>query len=431
MCLVSFIPVVQIDQKYRGEIFVMRKVIFLASILIVLHISTLVHGNPIPAPNAIEEIHADIYEVEGKLYDHFSAEYFCSFSSPEEVNEILYPIIDGVTSLTLQGSTGSEYGVHNWEDVTWEWSESDYPTVLPEYPTIPIMRWPWPFPVIERNENWMETLFKVSFDHELIKRDDEFIFFYPMGVWKILENIPNEYREIILQIAIPDDYMVRNAWLDNDTCNYSMWGNGCLLVFYVPDNLNPYSSLSLENLNKDIIVSIGPKPDRLCVQHVYPVPGSVHQYSYPDYYYDWYKKGVVGTDYFYDDLNVSVTFTEAVDAISVHEGNVSIIRSGGDDVFGNDNDVELTPYSVSIETDNKTVRWKKGGAVVQSDLYQITIGAEGDPVMTDEDELLDGEANQYFPSGDGTPGGHYVATFRIENEFNEECNTTNSWQLYQ
>ena len=232
-------------------------------------LSPLVLCNPLPMPaDLYEDIYVDFREEGGKVYADFSALYYTYTPIPEETFEILYPILDGATSISVQGEINSEHG-DEFVDMNWEWSNRTYPTILPELPSIPIMAWKRPFPVFEYGGVFRWANFRITFKHELIKRGDEFIFFYPLGVWKLLPTDPDESRVIQIYIGIPANYEIRGTWLDDEVCSYQEYSERNTIRFRLTTEEDRPDEFSLVSLRKDLIVSIRKKSNAVSVWQLY------------------------------------------------------------------------------------------------------------------------------------------------------------------
>ncbi|MBN1676797.1 MAG: Ig-like domain-containing protein [Kiritimatiellae bacterium] len=73
---------------------------------------------------------------------------------------------------------------------------------------------------------------------------------------------------------------------------------------------------------------------------------------------------------------VSVTFNKPVIGSLVDKGSFRLIRSGGDGVFGNANDVALQPKSVALVSSTEAAM-DLAGIVLPNDLYQVTVSGSG------------------------------------------------------
>jgi hypothetical protein len=108
---------------------------------------------------------------------------------------------------------------------------------------------------------------------------------------------------------------------------------------------------------------------------------------------------------------IVLTFSEAIDASTIRPQAFSLVRSGGDDAFGQANDVVITPGTPEL-TSPTTARIPLDGVTLAYDRYRLTVLGSGYYAIRDTaGVVLDGEQNLTLPSGDGTPGGNFVLEF--------------------
>lgn len=114
-------------------------------------------------------------------------------------------------------------------------------------------------------------------------------------------------------------------------------------------------------------------------------------------------------------MQVLVSFDQDIDAGTVNTMSVIIERSGNDDLFDGVNDVVVIPTSVGLSPVNaRLAEVDLSGVVPVEDLYRITVRGDGaDSVRAIGGLALDGEFSGSLPSGDGTAGGDFVATFEV------------------
>jgi hypothetical protein len=108
-------------------------------------------------------------------------------------------------------------------------------------------------------------------------------------------------------------------------------------------------------------------------------------------------------------------FDRDIDASTVNAVTVSLIRSGGDGVFGDPTDVLVAPTSVELSPVNpRLVAMGLAGALPVNDRYRVVVEGTGPNLILSIDGIaLDGEFAGPFPSGDGVEGGDFVAEFEI------------------
>ena len=108
-------------------------------------------------------------------------------------------------------------------------------------------------------------------------------------------------------------------------------------------------------------------------------------------------------------------FDRELDATSVDSTTFLVERSGGDGTFGDGNEVAVTPVSVTVPSANpKTAVFDMSTAPMTEDTYRVTLVGSGATTIRDlGGNALDGELSGSLPSGDGTQGGNFVATFTV------------------
>ncbi len=114
-------------------------------------------------------------------------------------------------------------------------------------------------------------------------------------------------------------------------------------------------------------------------------------------------------------MTVRVMFDRELDATSVTTATFTLVRSGGDGTFGDGNEVEIMPDSVTVpQTDAQTAVMDLSSVPSVEDTYRVRLAGSGPAVIQDLDaNALDGEFSGTFPSGDGTAGGDYTAEFEV------------------
>ena len=113
--------------------------------------------------------------------------------------------------------------------------------------------------------------------------------------------------------------------------------------------------------------------------------------------------------------SITVAFDREVNATTIDATTFKLERSGGDAVFGNGNDVAITPASVTVPAGNpQSAVMSLAGVVSANDTYRITLSGSGAVKILDlSGNALDGEYTGTLPSGNGTAGGDFVATFTV------------------
>ncbi len=110
---------------------------------------------------------------------------------------------------------------------------------------------------------------------------------------------------------------------------------------------------------------------------------------------------------------ITVAFDQPIDASTIHSTTFVLRRSGGDDVFGNSNDVLVRPTFVAASLLNAQLAiLDLTGLPPVADRYQLVIrGAGANLVLGNSGIALDGEYSGTFPSGDSLAGGDFVIEF--------------------
>ncbi len=118
-------------------------------------------------------------------------------------------------------------------------------------------------------------------------------------------------------------------------------------------------------------------------------------------------------------VSVAVVFPENIDPLSLTTSTIKVVRSGGDGIFGNTNDITVSIDPASIK--QQYLKTPAGASIVRfnltgittNDLYQVTLVGSGTGVSDIAGNLIDGETPNGLPSGDGKPGGDYKLQFIV------------------
>jgi len=182
----------------------MKKLI-LAFTCLFLAVPSLANPIPIPPPASmpLEDMHIVIQPCGDALHATFTGDYtFVHILI--DVFSMLFPLPPDANNIRV------------WQDdieLPWSWSGERYPTILPEMPTILMIEWLGPFPEF--------AVFRVDYEHDLIKRPEEFIFFYAVGTGKYFptyEKTTTAYFDILL----PAGFAVAGVWLDDTAHEYNV-----------------------------------------------------------------------------------------------------------------------------------------------------------------------------------------------------------------
>jgi hypothetical protein len=134
--------------------------------------------------------------------------------------------------------------------------------------------------------------------------------------------------------------------------------------------------------------------------------------------------------------SVRAVFDRDVDAASVTTASFVLERSGGDGTFGDGNEVVISVAPTVPLANPSTASVGLGSVDSVADTYRVRlIGTGGAPIRDLDANALDGEFSGAFPSGDGTPGGDFEATFTVsslqptlqsiqDNVFTPTCSTS-------
>ena len=140
--------------------------------------------------------------------------------------------------------------------------------------------------------------------------------------------------------------------------------------------------------------------------------------------------GIAGTNQPIGTINVQIDHN--LDPTTVNGDTVLLEASGGDGIFGNNNNPNDKFYNLSGKvsfnstTNVLTINIGAAGLVLQSDEYRLFLIGTGSEVLRDpQGNALDGEntvnddpngAQLALPSGDGFPGGNFYDTFLINTQ---------------
>ena len=222
------------NSSAASEVCIMRAMIINFVALFCLSATALANPIPWPPPASmpLEDMKIQIQTVEGSLYAQFSGDFTFDYI-PNEVCLMLFPVPPDATNIQ----------VHQ-EDVerSWSWSSESYVTSLSEIPTIPMIEWEGPFPT-------EGCIFTVEYEHSLIERPEEYIFFYALGTGKYFQTY-DKTTTAYFDIKFPSAYKVDSVWLDNDPHDYQVLPMGGIiqLKIVVQSEFGP--------ITKDLIVSL-------------------------------------------------------------------------------------------------------------------------------------------------------------------------------
>ena len=211
----------------------MKKLIFVVTYLfVVVPCSANPIPIPVPAHMPLEEMYVEIQPHADRLHAVFTGDFTFTYI-PNDVNSMMFPVPPDANNISA------------WQDgveLEWTWSSEEYPTILPEMPNIPMIEWQGPFPT-------NGAVFRVDYEHDLIERPEEFIFFYAVGTGKYFstyDKITTAYFDILLPIG----YTVKGVWLDDVAHAYLVEGYDLTII--VQSEFGP--------ITHDLIVSLVKSP---------------------------------------------------------------------------------------------------------------------------------------------------------------------------
>jgi len=231
--------------KEKEELFIVKVVAI--TLFILFGLTTTVLTNPIPWPlpasMPLEDMKIQIQAMEGGLHAQFSGDFTFDYI-PNEVYLMLFPVPPDATNIQVY---------QDEVEISWTWSSEKYTTILPEIPTIPMIDWEGPFPT-------EGCIFTVKYEHKLIERPDEFIFFYALGTGKYFQTY-DKTTTAYFTITLPSTYKVNGVWLNDNPHDYSVFTlfNVTQLTIIVESSFGP--------ITKDLIVSL--VADSCFIQEIY------------------------------------------------------------------------------------------------------------------------------------------------------------------
>jgi hypothetical protein len=114
-------------------------------------------------------------------------------------------------------------------------------------------------------------------------------------------------------------------------------------------------------------------------------------------------------------MSVMAIFDRELNASTVDATTFRVQRSGGDGTFGDGNEVDIAPVSVTVPLANPlTAVFDMSSATPVNDTYRVTLVGTGTAILDLAANALDGEFSGSFPSGNGTAGGDFIADFTVD-----------------
>jgi hypothetical protein len=125
---------------------------------------------------------------------------------------------------------------------------------------------------------------------------------------------------------------------------------------------------------------------------------------------------VPGSDLDTAPTEIVAMFDRELDVSTVNANTFVLEASGTDGTFGDGNEVTITAAAITTSPANgpMTATFDLTGVALDDDTYRVRLLGGGGSVILDIDaNALDGEFSGTFPSGDGTQGGDFEATFTL------------------
>ena len=124
---------------------------------------------------------------------------------------------------------------------------------------------------------------------------------------------------------------------------------------------------------------------------------------------------VPGSDLGAPPASIIAMFDRELDVSTVNANTFILEGSGGDGTFGEANDVTITAASITTNgTPPMSATFDLNGVTMNDDTYRVRLLGSGASMILDIGaNALDGEFSGGFPSGDGTAGGDFEATFTV------------------
>lgn len=125
---------------------------------------------------------------------------------------------------------------------------------------------------------------------------------------------------------------------------------------------------------------------------------------------------VPGSDLDTAPTDIVAMFDRELDVSTVNANTFILEASGTDGTFGDGNETTITATAITTSPANApmTATFDLTGVALADDTYRVRLLGDGASVILDIDaNALDGEFSGAFPTGDGTQGGDFEATFSL------------------
>ena len=191
--------------------------------LAIVLISGVAAANPIPSPlpanMPLEDMYSTLDEIDvGGLRETFRGDYYFSYIPDDPAMMMKYPVPPQTDAISVAvGKLPDDWQftpsifpyIHEMQlpkdPVPWNWIFETYPTVVPEWPGIPMIAWNGPFP--------NKALYSVKYQHNLLQRGRDYIYFYALGTGKYYETYQKQAISF-LDISMPVQYNMLRLFLD-------------------------------------------------------------------------------------------------------------------------------------------------------------------------------------------------------------------------
>ncbi|MBL8701517.1 MAG: hypothetical protein JNK67_24270 [Alphaproteobacteria bacterium] len=162
---------------------------------------------PVPASMPLEEM---TISIGTDRHVEFTGNFTFNFI-PETVASMLFPLPPANATAVQVRRDGTP--------LAWSTSPSTYPTVLPEFPALPMFEWAGPFPT-------GGAVFTVDYEHDVFARGEDWVFFYSLGTGKYFPTY-EKITTAVFDIRLPPEAVLKSILLDGtpvDPGAYSLVG---------------------------------------------------------------------------------------------------------------------------------------------------------------------------------------------------------------
>ena len=114
-------------------------------------------------------------------------------------------------------------------------------------------------------------------------------------------------------------------------------------------------------------------------------------------------------------MQIVIGFDRDPDASTVNAMTFLLEASGGDQTFGDNNEVPVMATLISVPmTNTRSAVFDLSGVTLADETYRVRLLGSGASLLLDMDSnALDGEFTGMLPSGDGTAGGDFEVEFTV------------------